>query len=924
MKKLIALFAFLSIAVCTFAQKTVTGTVNDSKGNPLPGVNVVEKGTYNGVNTNVNGKFSITVKENATLVFSFVGFATNEMTVGEQSDFTITLQEGTDLQSVTVVGSRTPARTNTSSALPIDVIAATEITATGQNTFDKALQYRVPSFNTVQTPVNDATSLIDPYEIRNMGPSRTLILINGKRKNLSSLLYVQTSPGRGETGADLSAIPMDAIKRVEILRDGASAQYGSDAIAGVMNIVLKDHVDYGTVNLRTGITSKGDGEMFGISFNNGSAITDKGYINYTIDLSKVALANRPGKVSAQGEFDTFYDPNAANPITLEEVQAFLKEKPDAGNINGSPENAAIKFCVNGGQELTDNIQLYYNAAYVNKRVNSFANYRTPYWQPTDHGLLTPPGEKYMGYRPTFQGQLNDYNATIGFKSTKNGWNTDVSFTTGGNKQLYTVSNTLNYGIENSRAEAIQFNTIHQTQIDSGLISPKEVLAKTPTTFHPGGARFRQDVGNLDISKILTDKVSIATGAEFRSETFEVIAGDEASYILGGADSYAGNDKVNSYVSNRYNVGGYLDMALDLTPNFLINGTVRAENYSDFGNTYIGKLSTRYKLLKDIITLRGSASTGFRAPSLHQIYTQKSQYTFGSGAIEVQGLLNNVSPEAKALGIPKLKPEKSVNITLGLGLRPTANFSVTLDYYNITIKDRVVFSNTIEHTAAGDKELDNILNASNIKSLSFFVNAVDTRTSGLDLVMTYRNIQLGTGRMALNLSGNYTLENGRIGNIKNPAVIQAVGQTVVNPTQEALMFTSRPQFKAIFGIDYNISKFSFSVNNTVFGPTKFRNADLNENLQVEFLTKMVTDFAIYYKITNRTTVGFNVNNIFNVLPEWKLKALNGQGEAILSDPNQVKSQSDLITFNQRYAITTYDGSHFSQLGTLFNLSVNIKF
>ncbi|HSH64334.1 MAG TPA: TonB-dependent receptor, partial [Bacteroidia bacterium] len=365
-------------------------------------------------------------------------------------------------------------------------------------------------------------------------------------------------------------------------------------------------------------------------------------------------------------------------------------------------------------------------------------------------------------------------------------------------------------------------------------------------------------------------------------------------------------------------------ALDLTPNFLINGTVRAENYSDFGNTYIGKLSTRYKLLKDIITLRGSASTGFRAPSLHQIYTQKSQYTFGSGAIEVQGLLNNVSPEAKALGIPKLKPEKSVNITLGLGLRPTANFSVTLDYYNITIKDRVVFSNTIEHTAAGDKELDNILNASNIKSLSFFVNAVDTRTSGLDLVMTYRNIQLGTGRMALNLSGNYTLENGRIGNIKNPAVIQAVGQTVVNPTQEALMFTSRPQFKAIFGIDYNISKFSFSVNNTVFGPTKFRNADLNENLQVEFLTKMVTDFAIYYKITNRTTVGFNVNNIFNVLPEWKLKALNGQGEAILSDPNQVKSQSDLITFNQRYAITTYDGSHFSQLGTLFNLSVNIKF
>lgn len=917
MKKLLSLSICLLIVTFSFAQKTVSGTVNDSKGSPLPGVNVVEKGTFNGVNTDVNGKFTLTVKEKATLVFSFVGFATNEIAVGDQSDYTVALKEGTDLQSITVVGTRTPPRSNTVSALPVDVIGTSEITSTGQTTFDKALQYRVPSFNTVQTPVNDATSLLDPYEIRNMGPSRTLILINGKRKNLSSLLYVQTSPGRGETGADLSAIPMDAIKRVEILRDGASAQYGSDAIAGVMNIVLKDHVDYGSVNMRAGITSEGDGETFGVSFNNGSAITDKGYINYTIDLSKTALANRPGKVSVEGEMATFG-------ASREDVEAFLKVKPDAGNINGSPENSAIKFCVNGGQDLAENVQLYYNAAYVNKRVNSFANYRAPYWRDTDYGLLTPPGQTYLGYGPTFQGELSDYNATVGFKSTKNGWNSDLSFTTGGNKQMYTVTNTVNHGIMNSRAEAIAWNKAHQAQIDSGLVMPREVLAKTPTTFHPGGVRFRQDVGNLDISKILTEKVSIATGAEFRSETFEVIAGDEASYILGGADSYAGNDKVNSFTSSRHNIGGYFDLALDLTPNFLINGTVRAENYSDFGNTLIGKFSTRYKFLSDKITLRGSVSSGFRAPSLHQIYTQKSQYSFGNGTIEVQGLLNNVSPEAQALGVPKLKPEKSTNITLGLGLRPSANFSVTLDYYNITVKDRVVLSNTIGHTTAGNTELDNILNASNIVSLSFFANALDTRTSGIDLVTSYRNVQLGTGRMAFNLSGNYTLENKRIGAVKNPAVIEAVGQTVVNATQDALMFTSRPQFKAILGIDYEIGKFAFNLNNTVFGPTKFRNADLDKNLGIEFLTKLVTDIAIYYKITNRTTVGLNVNNIFNVMPEWKFVALTADGQAILSKPDEVKMQSDFITFDQRYPYTTYDGSHFSQLGTIFNLSVNIKF
>ncbi len=923
MKKLTALTINLLIVAFAFAQKNVTGTVNDSKGNPLPGVNVVEKGTFNGVSTNGSGKFSITVKEPATLVFSFVGFVKNEVPVGEQSDITVTLVEGTDLQSVTVVGSRTPARTNTSSPLPIDVLSSTEITSTGQNSFDKALQYRIPSFNTVQTPVNDATSLLDPYEIRNMGPSRTLILINGKRKNPSSLLYIQTSPGRGETGADLSAIPMEAIKRVEILRDGASAQYGSDAIAGVMNVVLKDNVDYGNVSLRAGITSKGDGETVGVSFNNGSSINDKGFVNYTIDLSRTALANRPGKVRAEGEIREFgLDP--ANPADVEAVNSFLKLKPDAGNVNGSPENSALKFLVNAGYDLTENSQIYGNAAYVNKKVNSFANYRTPYWQSSDLGLLTPPGQAYVGFGPTFQGVLSDYNATVGVKSTKNGWNTDVSFTTGGNQQIYTVSNTLNYGIERDRAAAIKFNTDNKAQIDAGTLSARPVIAKTPTTFHPGGVRFRQDVGNFDVSKIVNDKLSVAFGTEFRSETFEVIAGEEASYIFGGAESFAGNEKANSFVSNRHNFGGYVDASVDITKNFLINGTVRAENYSDFGNTFVWKASTRYKFLEDKLTLRGSVSTGFRAPSLHQVYTQKQQYSFGAGGIEVQGLINNISPEAQALGVPKLKAEQSTNITVGLGVRPSNNFSVTLDYYNITVKDRIIVSSTIEPTISGNTELDNILKASNIKSLYFFVNGMDTRTSGLDFVLTYRNIALGSGRLALNLSGNYTLENEAIGTVKNPALVEQVGQTVVNPTQQALMFTSRPKFKAVFGIDYTIGKFAFSLNNTVFGPTKFRNAGMDKNLEIEFLTKLVTDLGVSYNITKRTNVGINVNNIFNVLPEWKFVALNSDGQTVLNDPGQRQTQSDIITFNQRYAQTTYDGSHFSQLGTIFNLTLNVKF
>ena len=239
MKKITLLF-FLFNATLLLAQKEISGVVKDKTGTPLPGVNILEKGTSNGISTDVDGAYKLTVKEGATIVFSYIGYNTVTKIANSSVINVELIEEGSqNLNEVIVTGTRTAPRSNTTSALPIDILSAKDLNSTGQATFDKALQYRIPSFNTVQTPVNDATSLLDPYEIRNMGPSRTLILINGKRKNLSSLLYVQTSPGRGETGADISAIPTDAIERVEILRDGASAQYGSDAIAGVMNIILK-------------------------------------------------------------------------------------------------------------------------------------------------------------------------------------------------------------------------------------------------------------------------------------------------------------------------------------------------------------------------------------------------------------------------------------------------------------------------------------------------------------------------------------------------------------------------------------------------------------------------------------------------------------------------------------------------------------
>jgi iron complex outermembrane recepter protein len=921
--------AFMFMLPLGLMAQTVKGKVVDTSGEALPYMNVVVKGTSIGTTTDNNGEFSITVKSlPAKLVISSMGYTTKEINVANASYLTITVEEGGEsLEGIVLTGSRTPARSNTKSALPMDIVSSKDLVSTGQTTFDKALQYKIPSFNTVQTPVNDATSLLDPYEIRNMGPSRTLILINGKRKNLSALLYTQTSPGRGETGADISGIPVDAIKTVEILRDGASAQYGSDAIAGVMNIILKDTPNAGSATLRTGMTSEGDGEMFGVSVNNGTAIgDDKGFINYTVDFSKTSLANRPGTVDAAGEAADFG-------ASLADVQEFLSRNPDAGNINGSPETAAAKFLINGAYDLSAETKLYFNGAFINKKVNSFANYRTPYWRTVgDFPYLADffPGDNpnnaggYDGYVPTFEGDLNDYNATIGFKSIINDWNVDASFTTGGNSQTYKVNQSHNRNVVYSPSTWVDANG--NGVIDDGEVSEGSQLYRenSKQSFDPGGTRFSHNVGNLDISKVLSDDLSVAFGTEFRYETFEVVEGELGSYDGGGADSFAGNSPENSGVFTRYNFGGYASLNWSASENLTLDGTIRTENYSDFGNAFVWKTSAAYQL-SDKYTLRGSASTGFRAPTLHQIYTQKAQYSFVPGqGIQVGGLVNNVSSQAKLLGIPELDAETSTNFTLGFGGKVNRNFSFTFDYYSINVEDRIVLSTEIGATAAGNTPLDAVLTANNLSDVSFFVNALDTKTSGLDVVVSYANLEVGGGKLGFNLSGNYTIQNERDGEVKNPTLVANAGQSVVNATQEALFFTSRPQSKWILGTTYDIGKLGLSLNNTYFGKTTFKQQGMSTDLRTEFTPKIVTDLGINFNATDKLTLSLNVNNLLNVLPEWSFKAENAAGTALLADAAQVKNQSNLITFNQRYSQMTYDGYHFSQLGTMFNLSLNYQF
>ena len=925
MKKVLLSIVLLCSGLFAWAQtRQVSGVITDqADGTGISGVNVVVKGGA-GTITDKDGKFVLSVEANATtLVISFVGYATQEIPIPESNAVNVQLAASAqELTEVIVSVGRGAERTLTDTPLPVDVLSYKELASTGQPSFDKALQYRVPSFNTVNTPVNDATSLLDPYELRNLGPSRTLILINGKRKNLSSLVYTQTSPGRGETGADLSAIPEDAIKRVEILRDGASAQYGSDAIAGVMNIILKDRFDASSIRLTTGVTSKGDGLNYGVNYNSGANIGDKGYINYHISFLRQERIIRSGKVDPVAEVDPVFGFGDGTPQTTQTIQNFLKRFPDGRNVNGTTDNTSAKFLINFAVPLNKNTEFYGNAAYVYRKALSYANYRQPYWK-KDYGLLHTPDPSgtdytgsttpadialykgYLGYQPTFEGDLNDYNATLGLRTrSENGWKQDMSLTVGGNKMLFTVNNTVNHSL----------------------------AFQSPVSFKPGGFSFNHFVGNIDVSKSIGKKLFFGFGTEFRSETYKEIAGDTASYSGGGANSFPGFPAKNAITASRFNIGGYVDIGLDIFENWFIGATGRAEKYSDFDNAFVGKFSTRVKFWDDKITLRSSISNGFRAPTLHQYNLSLNQASFSSGNIVIQGLANNYSREAAVLGIPKLRPEKSINFTAGFGFNPVPNLSLTFDYYYIDITDRILFSALVK-TGISTK-LDSLLALAQSTGVSFFINGAHTQTEGLDLVASYRNLKLGDLTLNLNLAGNYVLNNKLIGKYQTPPAIDLFGGQIFTKTEEALMLTSRPKYKFILGTEFVVSKFNFNLNNTLLGPAYYSNvayADFGQldNLQTAFDPRVLTDLAIGYAINKHVNVSLAVANIFNVYPKYKIKALNAAGSAFLGDTSSGgKVQNNLLvgdlTFNGRYPYQTYDGAHMNQVGTTFLAQLLYKF
>ena len=896
---LLLLMALIGISGTNgFAQSTITGTVTDEAGDPLIGATIIVQGTTLGTVTDIDGNYSIRVTElPAVLEFSYTGFLGKSMEVTSAAQpANASLVAGLNIDAVVVTGTRGKPRTILESPVPIDNINAADLLSSGQSNLDQMINFKVPSYNSSNQTISDATAHFDPSELRNMGPSRTLVLVNGKRKNQSSLVYVNDTPGKGEVGVDMKSIPAAAIERVEVLRDGAAAQYGSDAVAGVINIVLKERTN-GEITAGGGVTTEGDGWTYEASINKGFNVGLGGFLNLTGSFYHQDYTNRPGEPGGDGLFGVIFQPNPQDVIdgnmTQEEFDAakasadavlngthpWIQDNPDLGMTIGQPEYDKFSGMVNFGLPYGDGKgEFYAFGGYTYRDGKSFALYRAPYWIGDDAGLLTPSGQPYVGFQPTFETTVDDITFSIGNRYNFDGWNTDISLTTGSNSVEYTIGNTINV----------------------------DLLPNSPTNFNAGAYTFGNILGNIDVSKTF-DNITISLGTEARRENFKVEAGQEESYLGGGAQSFPGLQPGNALEEDRTNIGFYGGVDWEATESFLVGGALRFENYSDFGSNLSWKLNARQLFGDNKGAIRASVSTGFRAPSLHQIYLSNIQTLVSGGTVSNQGTFNNVSDVVRGLGIPQLDAETSLNFTAGITLRANDQLSISADYYNIELNDRVLFTGEIG--ADGDdttvNPVEDILDKNDVTSIKFFVNAMDTRTQGFDLVIDYQGIPLGTsGKMGAVLSLNVN-ETKILGTITAPGTVGEVGYDIFSRKEQSRVTTARPNFKSLFGLNFKFGAFKATLNNTYFGEVTWQHAS-DESLDQTFGGKLVTDLLLGYNVTNNFNLNLAVNNLFNVYPDV------------------IEPGSDFVTDLGGRFKYPWEVNQFGFMGTIVKLGASFKF
>ena len=630
-----------------------------------------------------------------------------------------------------------------------------------------------------------------------------------------------------------------------------------------MNFILKKDSAFSTLNASTGITSAGDGFQFNIDYNTTLPFGNGGRVNLTLAYTDQERTNRAG-APGTSSFDTAT-------ARQNEIDFAIKD-PTLGMIIGRPDLKQKNVFVNITHPLGKNSEFYTTHGYTDRWNRSFAYYRFPGWRRdvADAGFLTTKPEDFVGYHPTFEGEIKDHFNVLGFDlDLGNDWQLDLSVTHGKNSIDYTVNRSVN----------------------------RDYLAAegwSPTTFRPGGYAFSNVIENADLTKTFSEKVSFSAGLEYKQEKFEAFKGDPFSRYGGGSDSFAGIAEEQEGEWKRNNFALYSGLDIDFSDKFLATVAGRFENFSDVGSNFSWKVASRYKL-SNTTAIRGSISTGFRAPSLHQQKLSNTQYIIVAGSSEplLQGTIQNGTPEARALGIQDLFPETSLNFTAGITFGNRNGFSGSLDFYNIKVNDRVLFTSQIQGASGSQLEKD-LLDAG-VVAIQAWINAGNTNTTGVDFVLNWRKDHLNLG-----LTGNFNTTS--IDSIDTPKELQGV--EIFSHKEASLITSSRPKSKISLTADYSADKFEFGLYNTNFGKVTIAHDGNDPKFDQVLSSKLVTDLRVTYKFTTQLSLTGILNNAFDVFPD-------------------ITNQNTGTTSDGRFLYSSQVSQH-GQLGRNYSLNLAYKF
>jgi iron complex outermembrane receptor protein len=863
-------FALIAVPVTAAAQDpgTVTGRIAGEAGEALQGATVSASGTTRVAAARSDGSYRLVLPPGRyELRARLVGYAAavESVTVAAgqavSRDFQLS-RAATTLDAVAVLGTRGEERTVISAPVPIDVLSSVEIRQMGRVETAQAIQAVAPSFNFPRTSIADGTDHIRPATLRGLAPDQTLVLLNGKRRHTSALVNVNGFIGRGSAAVDLNAIPASMIERVEILRDGAAAQYGSDAIAGVLNVVLKRNAPgeitttlgqhFTTYNrpdaspqpaIIAGERTARDGEMLQVTANRGFSFGSNGYFFVGGELRDRGETNRSLPDPRQQYFTG--DPRNNQPPRINHRQGDGYMHDVGGFFNAG--NSTAKF---GGLD-------FYAFGGLSRRYGDAAGF----WRrPLDDRTVR---EIYRdGFLPVIQSDIWDGSIALGVKGAVAGWQWDLSNTYGTNSFGFTVANSANVSLGPT----------------------------SPTRFDAGSLRFGQNSLNLDILRELAAPwrapLKVAVGGEFRNEQYEIEAGERASYEHGpfpvrnpdgtpkldangqptiapaGAQVFPGFRPTDALSEGRHNVAAYADLESNVLPALLVSVAGRYENYSDFGSTTNGKIAARLELTEKL-AVRGGASTGFRAPSLHQQYFSSTATNFIGGIPFDVRTFPVRSAEAAVLGARALTPEKSKNLSAGVAFEPTRALSLTVDHYRITIDDRIVFSENFTGTAV--QQLFQQRGLAGVTGGRFFTNAIDTRTTGVDIVTNYGRRFPDGG--IVRLTAGYNQSKTKVTRASStPPELATFQEALFGRVERARIEVGQPRDNLLLSGSYDWKQVGLVLRTRRYGEVTSFGTPTNGSLDQTFSARWITDVAGSYTLLRQLRLTLGVDNLADVYPD----------------------------------------------------------